>query len=424
MNTLCNKAQQAFSALLFTLILTILLSFQTVSAQPDGAKLFKQNCATCHKLDDTRLTGPGLKDVFKRIPDDEWFLKWVKSNTKLTASGDPYAVKISAFDVSTMNEFGFLADDEINAIGTFLKNPPAPVVGPTGPTGPTGEVHVEKGLDTFWTLVIIIIALIIIIAVLRGVKRSLSNVVNEREGKPANPDRNVWEETKVWMGANKSKVALIIIILLSIGSKMAWDAMFDIGVFTGYKPSQPIAFSHKIHAGDNAINCVYCHSTAEKSRHAGIPSTNICMNCHKGISSGATTGTTEIAKIYEAVGWDPKQMAYNMPQKPIKWNKVHNLPDFVYFSHQQHVVVGKQECQTCHGDVPNMTVAEQVSPLTMRWCIDCHRETEVPGMMANADSTLANPYYEDLHKKLAEKYKGQKITVDKMGGIECAKCHY
>jgi len=194
--------------------------------------------------------------------------------------------------------------------------------------------------------------------------------------------------------------------------------MMDIGVYTGYKPEQPIKFSHKIHAGDNAINCQYCHSTVEKSRHAGIPSLNICMNCHKGIDHGPTTGTAEIAKIYEGIGWDPAKQTYDPTKaKGIKWVKVHNLQDFVFFSHQQHVKVGKLDCSNCHGEVRSMTVAQQVQPLTMGWCIDCHRKTEVAGMKDN-------PYYEELHKKLAEKYKGQKITVDKMGGIECAKCHY
>jgi hypothetical protein len=141
------------------------------------------------------------------------------------------------------------------------------------------------------------------------------------------------------------------------------------------------------------------------------------MNCHKGISKGPTTGTEEIAKIYEAAGWDPDKGAYTKPERPIQWVKVHNLPDFVFFSHQQHVKVGKQDCANCHGDLKTMTTAQQVKPLTMAWCIECHNKTEVPGMKDN-------PYYESLHKKLAEKYKDQPITVAKMGGIECAKCHY
>ena len=141
------------------------------------------------------------------------------------------------------------------------------------------------------------------------------------------------------------------------------------------------------------------------------------MNCHKAISSGPLTGKVEIAKIYDAVGWDPATMKYSKPQHPITWTRVHALPDFAYFNHSQHVVVGKQQCATCHGDMATTDVAMQKSPLTMGWCIDCHRKTEVPGMNTN-------PYYADLHKKLADKYEGQPITVEKMGGTDCIKCHY
>ena len=144
------------------------------------------------------------------------------------------------------------------------------------------------------------------------------------------------------------------------------------------------------------------------------------MNCHKGIQTGPQYQGKEIGKIYEAAGFDPKTLAYDdSKQNPLKWIKVHNLPDHVYFNHSQHVVVGKIDCATCHGNLKEMTVAEQKAPLTMKWCIDCHRKTEVV-MEGNA-------YYDRLHKALKEKYAGQydvKFTVDKIGGLECAKCHY
>ena len=144
------------------------------------------------------------------------------------------------------------------------------------------------------------------------------------------------------------------------------------------------------------------------------------MNCHKGIQEGPTTGKTEIAKIYDAAGFDPSTGKYNDSKaNPLKWIKVYNLPDHVYFNHSQHVVVGKQDCANCHGDVKAMTTVEQKNPLTMKWCIECHRKTEV--------AMEGNPYYDRLHKALKEKYKGQydvKFTVEKIGGLECAKCHY
>ena len=131
-------------------------------------------------------------------------------------------------------------------------------------------------------------------------------------------------------------------------------------------------------------------------------------------------GEKEIGKIYAANGFDPKTGKYDTSKEnPLKWIKVHNLPDHVYFNHSQHVVVGQIKCEQCHGNVKEMTVAEQKAPLTMKWCIECHRKTEVV-MEGNA-------YYDRLHKALKEKYAGQydvKFTVEKIGGLECGKCHY
>ena len=142
------------------------------------------------------------------------------------------------------------------------------------------------------------------------------------------------------------------------------------------------------------------------------------MNCHTYISEGPITGTTEISKIYDAIGFDPDTRTYieGYKQKPIKWVRIHNLPDLSYFNHSQHVVAGKVECQTCHGPIEEMDVVYQHAELTMGWCIDCHRTTEV--------AMEGNEYYTELHTQLKEKYKGEKITVDKIGGIERAKCHY
>jgi hypothetical protein len=147
----------------------------------------------------------------------------------------------------------------------------------------------------------------------------------------------------------------------------------------------------------------------------------VCMNCHSAISEGPITGKTEIAKIYDAVGWDVDTREYTGETKPIKWVKVHNLPDHVYFNHSQHVKVGEVECKTCHGPVTEMGVAEQFAPLTMSWCIDCHNKTEV--------QMAGNGYYDEIHKRLrVEDLKSfmedDKISVKELGGWECAKCHY
>ena len=397
----------------------------------DGAKIFKQNCAVCHSSHtDQKLTGPGLLGVFDRIPKGDWIHKWIMNSDKVAASGDPYAKKIKGENGNAqMTAFeGQLTDKDIDAVVAFLKGPP-----PAGPTttttgGKTDDVVVEEkgGIDPLYLLLAGIVIIAIIIGALRSVRQSLQNTYNRKEGKAENADMTFGQEIKQWISGHRRLVGVFVIIIGFVGMKGCWNACFDIGVYynwetkKGYKPEQPIKFSHKIHAGDNEIACQYCHNTVEKSRHAGIPSVNVCMNCHKGISKTANEGSeAQIAKIYNAAGFNAKTGVYDMPQNPLKWIKVHNLPDHVYFNHSQHVVVGKQECATCHGDVKKMTVAEQQSPLTMKWCIECHRKTEV--------AMEGNPYYDRLHKALKEKYKGQydvKFTVDKIGGLECAKCHY
>lgn len=418
MDTIFVTPQRKFLAILSFLFFSFLINFNAASAQ-DAEKLFKQNCAVCHSLGKNKVVGPGLEGIGTRAPGgDAWLAKWIKNNVEVIKSGDAYAKKILAeSNGAAMTTFTDLKDEEIAALIVYIKNPPKPKEEVAqGPAGGAAKAQ-EKGVNPLAILIGVIAFLVIIIGVLRGVSHSLKNIQNEKQGLPEEEAVGPWHEIKTWMGFHKRTVAVIILFIIGGLLSSGWYALKDIGVYTGYQPTQPIAFSHKVHAGDNAINCQYCHSGVEKSKTAGIPSANVCMNCHKGISKGPTTGTAEIAKIYEAAGYDPDKGEYTKPQKPIEWVKVHNLQDFVYFSHQQHVKVGKQDCATCHGDLKEMTTAKQVSPLTMGWCVDCHRKTEVPGMKDN-------PYYESLHKKLAEKYKGQTITVDKMGGIECGKCHY
>ena len=420
MDTIFNTPQKKLLATFTFLFLSFIVNFNSVAAE-DGSKLFKQNCAVCHSLGTNKITGPGLAGVTTRVPNDAWLAKWIKNNKAVTASGDAYAKGLmTANGGADMTVFTDLKDEEIAALITFIKAPPvAPVAsGVPSPTGGSQE-PAEKGVNPLAILLGVIAFLIIIIGVLRGVRHTLKNLQNEKQGLPEEEAVGPWQEIKTWLRSHKRTFAVIILFTLGGLIDAGWYALKEIGVYEGYHPSQPIAFSHKIHAGDNAINCQYCHSGVERSKTAGIPSVNVCMNCHKGISKGPSgeKGTAEIAKIYDAAGWDPEKGEYNKPQKPIQWVKVHNLQDFVFFSHQQHVKVGKQECATCHGEVKEMTTVKQAKQLTMAWCIDCHRKTEVPGMKDN-------PYYESLHKKLAEKYKDQPITVDKMGGIECGKCHY
>ena len=165
------------------------------------------------------------------------------------------------------------------------------------------------------------------------------------------------------------------------GASVMTYALTRVGVAQGYAPEQPIDFSHVLHAGENRIPCLYCHFGAETSRHAGIPPSAVCMNCHAQLK----VQTVEIAKLKEAVA----------QARPLVWIKVHNLPDFVYFNHAQHVRVAGLDCRECHGDVETMQRLRQDAPLTMGWCIDCHRRQ---GFSAGARGELA--------------------------GLDCSKCHY
>lgn len=391
--------------------MTLFLGSTNVYAQDaaKGESLFKSNCASCHALD-KKLVGPALSGVTERR-EEEWLLKWVKNSSALIKSGDPDAIAIfEEYNKSAMTAFTHFSDEDVKDILFYIENPPAKK-GEEVVTGGPGDGNASGGDNT---TMIIIVALIILSAVLFAslkAKNALKKAMDE-------PTDSMYKQTKDWLMARPGLVVVIVVLLFIGGVKDTWENVFDkVGVAQGYQPTQPIAFSHKIHAGEQKIDCNYCHSGARHSKTSGIPSANVCMNCHTYINEGTNTGTTEISKIYEAVGYDPETRAYkeNYEAKPIEWVKIHNLPDLVYFNHAQHVTAGKQECQTCHGPIEEMDVVEQFAPLTMGWCIECHRKTEV-----NTD----NPYYENLNERWAEKFHGEKITVDKIGGLECGKCHY
>jgi mono/diheme cytochrome c family protein len=400
-------------------LLLIILFFACAGfgfSQGDGGKIFKQNCATCHRIDGQKLTGPGLKDIFSRVPQpaEEWLFNWIKNNKKVIKSGDVYANKVyNENGKQSMTVYdGVIGDDDIKSVIAYIKNPPVEEKKITDAVETTGKPQ-DKGLSTFIVLLIATIALVLLVSVLGGVKKHLQDSVNAKNGLPPTGPVSAIK----WASNNKRIMVVIGILFVIILAKLTYEGLMTLSVDQGYLPVQPIKYSHQTHAGKLQINCVYCHSGAEKGKVAGVPSANVCMNCHKAVSEGPKTGKVEIAKIYDAVGWDPATGTYSKPQKPIQWVRVHSLPDFAYFNHSQHVVVGKQDCKNCHGDMATLDEAKQVSPLTMGWCIDCHRKTEVPGMSTN-------PYYEELHAKLKEKYKGQPITVEKMGGLDCIKCHY
>ncbi|MCV6631723.1 MAG: c-type cytochrome [Flavobacteriaceae bacterium] len=410
---------------LFGISLALLLLFSSqLFGQGDpvkGKQLFNTNCAACHHLE-RKMTGPALGGVEEKR-DKEWLYKWIKNSAGLIKSGDADAVAIfEEWNQVPMTAFPLLSDQDIDDILAYTSNPPAP---PKEETVVEEEVVEESGLPNeiiLGALIIIFAMLLMMLAMVSKVLRRIASAngveVAEQEGLSG-----IWQA----FVKNQFLVLVSVIFLLLASAYFAFGYLMQIGIDQGYEPIQPIHYSHKIHAGDNEIDCKFCHSSARVSKSAGIPSLNVCMNCHENISeyngaedlaNGYTKEfyTGEIQKLYDAVGWDPIDRAYTGETKPVEWVRIHNLPDFVYFNHSQHVTVAGIECQTCHGPVEEMEIMSQHSSLTMGWCVNCHRETEV--------KVKDNGYYEKIHEELSKKYGVEKLTAAQMGGLECGKCHY
>jgi len=385
-----------------------------MSAQAKKGKgLFNTNCAACHKLD-KKATGPALRGVTERR-EKEWLYKWIKNSKSLIDSGDADAKAIFDEFKIPMTPFPQLSDEDIDAILAYTSMPKAEkaVVAVAA-----GEKEGE-GSNTTMILGLFALVLAVLLAVLFFVNRKLKSIA-------ADKGIVVEEGVSLWKAfiQNQFLVLVAVILFALFGAFHVFGFFMQVGVDEGYKPVQPIHFSHKIHAGDNGIDCKYCHSNARVSKTSGIPALNVCMNCHKSISEVAETTATaeyskefydgEIQKLYDAVGW--KDFKYTGETKPVQWVRVHNLPDFAYYNHSQHVSVAGLKCQECHGAVEEMEILEQHAQLTMGWCIDCHRTKEV--------NMEGNAYYEKIHDQLKKKYGVDKFTVAQMGGMECGKCHY
>lgn len=411
-----KKKSLSACAFIVTVFISLSVSAQDAAAVQDGEALFKAQCASCHAVKE-KLIGPALKGIETRRPE-EWLLKWIKNSSAVIKSGDEYANKIyNEYNKTQMPSFA-LKDDEIKAILAYVKveaeKPDAAAAAPAGGDGSAPAEEAPVGLY----LIIAGLVLYVLLTILSRVQNTLERAVRQRTGEPEPVQLGRKEAFIHWARNNKKLVAVILLVLTGWGSVKGWYTLKDIGVMQGYTPDQPIKYSHKLHAGEMQIQCIYCHSGAERGKVAGIPSANVCMNCHKYVRKGPQTGTEEIAKIYKALDYDPDKGTYGPNPKPIQWVRVHNLPDLAYFNHAQHVAVGKIACQTCHGPVQDsMTVAGQYSPLTMGWCIDCHRKTEV--------KMAGNEYYNEYHKELLSKPGADSIiTVSEIGGLECARCHY
>lgn len=371
-----------------------------------GEKLFKDNCAQCHAATNEQVVGPGLAGIESR-KDIAWLKKWINNPMGVVASGDKYAVELfNKFNKTQMTAFPNFTEDDVKSIVAYVNQVNA---GPTGPTGGTGAVVVNPSGDTgsgkFVNVILVTLLVImgLVLVALLGIIQLLNKLTDKAEGTPA---KGVSFGERFQNGlkdvvANKTVRTAIIWVFVLLATKATFDGLYGIGVHQGYAPKQPISFSHKLHAGEMKINCAYCHTGVYKGKQSGIPSANICMNCHNTIKRESP----EIQKIYTAIETN----------KPIEWVRVHNLPDLAYFNHAQHTNVGGLDCKNCHGDIDKMEVVQQRATLTMGWCVDCHRKTDVNGK--------DNAYYDKLMEAHNAVSKGS-MKVEDIGGLECARCHY
>ncbi|EHQ28030.1 cytochrome c3 family protein [Mucilaginibacter paludis] len=395
-------------------------------AQGDAAKgeaLFKAKCTACHKIE-SRMTGPALGPTITSETDDKWLTKWIQNNQALITAKDPKAVKIyNEYNQAAMTVFTELSDGDVaNIIAYVRADWKTMQAAPKGDPSKTGGATADSGpsnLVIFGLLGVIVIAFIIIL-VLNRVIATLERLLLNRKGllpEVAEEDttKAAAERAATFKKLLKNK-KLVFFFLLSFtiaGASWQWTTLWNTNVHTGYQPVQPIKYSHQLHAGTMKIDCQYCHGGAYKSKNATIPSLNVCMNCHKVVK----TESPEIHKIYDALGYDPQTQKYDTTKaRPIQWIRVHNLPDLAYFNHSQHVKVGGIKCQTCHGPIETMQEVKQYSPLTMKWCIQCHKRTEV--------NYKGNAYYDNMIQVHDRIKRGEKVTAAALGGIECGKCHY
>ncbi len=387
-----------------------------------GKALFNTNCAACHKMDG-KATGPALRGVAAKY-DTAWLHKWIKDSQGLIKSGDALAIKVyEENDKKLMTSFPQLSDADIDNILAYTSEEKAAAPASI-PGADAGTATADSGASNTVILGALVIVMLMLVVMLFLVNRVLSKIAaaNDIAVAKGEPTMPIWKA----FAKNQFLVLVSSIFLLLAGAYFMYGFFMQIGVDQNYSPIQPIHFSHRIHAGSNGVDCKFCHSSARVSKHAGIPSLNVCMNCHQNIATVSDTTATEeyskafydgeIQKLYHAVGWDAENQKYTGKTEPVKWVRIHNLPDFAYFNHSQHVSVAGVECQTCHGPVQTYEIQKQFAPLTMGWCIDCHRQTDV--------KMEGNEYYAKIHEELSKKYGVEKLTAAQMGGLECGKCHY
>jgi mono/diheme cytochrome c family protein len=466
--------------LIFVLFFSFSFSVSAAPSADAGKALFLNNCASCHaKSMKDKLTGPPLEKAMENWGGDKARIyAWIRNSQAMIAKGDPRAVAIwNEYKPTVMNNFQNFKDEEIESILLYIDKA-AKGGGTTqvagGATAKDANTEKEGGMN--WTLFGILSVLSVLAYILSRLIRQLRQSNAIMRGTATAADLTTPETWTQFFGG-KAAVVFLVFALIVLGGYTTVNNAISLGRQQGYAPTQPIKFSHATHAGMQKIDCQYCHDSARRSKHSSIPGTNTCMNCHAAIKKGSKYGTGELTKIYASIGFDPMTSKYidgyeNLSneevagiykkwiksqylednkianenastaqsfsdhqwaeieksltnetkpkvQGPIEWTRIHNLPDHAYFNHSQHVTVGKVECQTCHGQVQTMETLQQHAPLSMGWCINCHRETEVTAFKDNEYYKS----YERYHKELKDGTR-EKVTVEDIGGLECQKCHY
>jgi cytochrome c2 len=414
---------------LLLLLTFFVFSFSKINAQ-DGRTLFQNKCASCHIMGKD-FTGPNLQGVVDRWGGNTDQIKvWILNWQNAVKAGYPRAQEVQNFSASAMQVFeGQLSPADLDAVIKYVNEwTPLPIPTDGGGGGQTSS----GGGGLIFGIISLIMALIALI--LMQVNSNLKKLSDDAEG--------ILRPDPVPFYRNKVYITLFAIVLFIVGGYYTANGLIDFGRQKHYQPEQPIFYSHKVHAGTNQINCLYCHGASMDSRHAAIPSVNVCMNCHKTITSYSDTspklqradgtevnGTREIEKLYSYAGFDPKNAANWDPSKakPITWTKIHNLPDHVYFNHSQHIKAGKVQCQTCHGEITNMDEVYQFSELSMGWCVNCHRQTKVDFYKLDTSGKATGNKFYSIYEKFHNDIKSGKmdsVTVKDIGGLECQKCHY
>jgi cytochrome c551/c552 len=418
------RKPMAFKATL-TALFFIIFSVNNIGFSQDGALIFRAKCASCHIMGQD-ATGPNLEKVLDRWDGNVDHVKqWILNFNKAVAAGIPRAVEVVNLYSGSMQVFeGSMNDAELDAVIKYINEwkPPAPVVGDNGDP--------KQGNSNAVIFAVISLILGIIALILMQVNSNLKKMSDDVEG--------IRRPEPVPFYKNKVYIAMFALLCFAVMGFYFSKAAIGFQRQKNYQPVQPIFYSHKVHAGINQISCLYCHGAAWESKHAAIPSVNVCMNCHKTITEYSSAspklydgngeivdGTAEIQKLYKYAGFDPKKPSEWDPSnaKPIEWVKIHNLPDHVFFDHSQHIRVGNVQCQTCHGEITAMDEVKQESELSLGWCVNCHRETKIAFNYSEAKGNKFYSIYEKFHNDI-KAGKMDSVTVKDIGGLECQKCHY